>query len=332
MEKGQYQIVQLNDYKLDFIILLISILIITVFSNIILIIAIKRSHTEEVMSASKRPNILMTTIAISSLILIANYCIKFFILVPIILTFNELVCLVIESITSYIFAISLYVISFTMALISIDKYYSFVRVFNNPLDKVSTNLLIKIIWFTSSILSLFFLLKSTVIYYDWGIHSIICYNYVNYLRELNENKYFRILYIVISFTFQYFIPAVIIFVFSLWTVAHFLRKYFQKKEICSELMIALKLILIFVLFIATMTTFHLYANNGVFIFMYDDQDPCLSFINNWSQLYMFMLSFTFHPIIYFGFSRVFWKRFYIHIVQRWINTKSETVRGEVIQI
>ena len=179
MEKGPKQSFQFHDI-LVIIILIITLLIITVISNIIIIIVMKRSHTKEVMSASKRPNILMTTIAISSLVLIANYCIKFFIIIPIILPFNEYLILVIESITNYIFALSLYAISFTMVLISIDQYYSCVQVFNNPLDKVSTNLLIKIIWFASSVLSIFFLLKSCVIYYDWGTESLVCYNYVNY--------------------------------------------------------------------------------------------------------------------------------------------------------
>ena len=155
MEKGVEQIHKITYYKL----LIIIMAIITAFSNIIIIIVMKRSHTEDFTSDRKRHNILMTTIAISSLILIVNHYIKFFIIIPIILPFSGTMCLVIESIVNYIFALSIYVISFTMAILSIDQYYSLNRVFNNPLDKVSTNLLIKLIWLASSVLSIFFLLK-----------------------------------------------------------------------------------------------------------------------------------------------------------------------------
>ena len=331
MEKGSDQIVQLNDYKLLIIILLISILIITFFSNSIIIIVMKRSNSRDAMSASKRSNILMTTIAISGLILITNFSLKIFVLIPIILTFSETMCLVIESIVNYIFALSFYVISFTMALISIDQYYSFVRVFNNTLDKVSTNLLIRIVWLASSVLSVFFLLKNNVLYYDWRTHSLVCYNYVNYLNGLND-KYFRTLYFTIRFILQYVIPALIIFCFSIRTVVYFLRKCFQKKEMCLELMIALRLFLIFLIFIATNSAFHLYTMKSVFKLTYDDQDPCDFFTKNWIQGYLFLLSFSFLPIIYFWFSKMFWKKFYTHIVQRWRDSGSATVRGEIIHL
>ena len=163
--------------------------------------------------------------------------------------------LVIESITNYIFALLLYVTSFTMAFLSIDQYYSLVPVYNNPLDKVSTSLLIKIIWSASSVLSILFLLKGNVIYYEWRTHSLVCFTFVNYLRELNENKIFRILHFVIRFILQYFISAIIIFVLSFGTVVHFLKIYFQKKELGSELMIALRIILIFIIFITSNTIF-----------------------------------------------------------------------------
>ena len=332
MKKGPDYIVQLNDYRLLIIILLITSLIITFFSNIIVIIVMKRSHTEDVMSASKRPNILMTTIAISGLILITNFCFKVFILIPIILNFSEIMCLVIESIVSYIFALSLYVISFTMALISIHQNYSLTRVFNNPLDKVSTKLLLRIIWLASSVLSVFFLLKSNVLYYEWRTHSLVCYNYVNYLNRLNVNKHFRIWYITIRFLLQYVIPALIIFGFSVRTVVYFLRKYFQKKEMCLELVIALRLFLIFVIFIATNSAFHLYTMKSVFKLTYDDQDPCDFFTNNWIQGYLFLLNFTFIPIIYFWFSKGFWKKFYTHIVHRWVDPGIATIRERVIRL
>ena len=292
----------------------------------------KRSHKEEVMSASKRPIILMTTIAISGLLLIANYSLKFFILIPIILNFSEIMCLVIESISNYIFALSLYVISFTMCLISIDQYYSLSRVFNNPLDKVSTNLMIKIIWLSSSVLSLFFLLKSNVLYYEWRTHSFVCINYIHYLNGFYKNKLFKNLYVLIRLILQYIIPAVIIFVFTLRTVIHFLRRYFQKKEMCLELIIALRLFLIFVIFIATNSAFHLYTMKSVFKLTYDDQDPCDFFTNNWIQGYLFLLNFTFIPIIYFWFSKGFWKKFYTHIVHRWVDPGIATIRERVIRL
>ena len=135
---------------------------------------------------------------------------------------------------------------------------------------------------------------------------------------------------VISFLFQYSIPTLIIFVFSFGTVVYLLRKYFQKRKMGSELMISLRLVLIFIIFITSNTIFKLYANKSIFKFIYHGEDPCYNYTNNSTQFIVFMLTITFHPIIYFWFSRVFWKRFYTHIVQRWRGTGRATVRGEVI--
>ena len=149
---------------------------------------------------------------------------------------------------------------------------------------------------------------------------------------MNENQIFRTLYFVIRTILQYLLPALIILVFSLGTIAHFLRKYFQKTKMGSELMITLRLILIFIILIATNTTFHLYVMKSVIKFIFKKEDPCLNFTNDWLKFYMFMFSFAFHPIIYFWFSRVFWKKFYVHIVQRWRDPGMATVREEVIHI
>ena len=153
MDKSFDKSVKFHDFELGIIILLVTVQLITVFSNTIVIIVMKRSHIrQDAMSFSKRTNILMTTIAISGLILIADFSLAFFMIIPIVKPFSQIVSLAIDSIVNYIIVLSLYVKSFTMALISIDQYYSLTRVFKNPLDKISTNLQIKIIWLASSVL------------------------------------------------------------------------------------------------------------------------------------------------------------------------------------
>ena len=336
MDKTFDKILDLNNFQVSIIFLLIFVQIITVLLNIIVIIVMKRSHSRDVMNASKRPNILMTTIAISRIILTTDFAFVFFVIIPIISWVSPNISMIIESLINYIIALSLYVITFTMAVLSIDQYYSLTRVFINPLEKVSTNLLIKIILLSGSVLSFFQIFTRKVYYYDYGTHSIVCSYYENYLHKLSANKSFVIFCNMIMLILQYIIPALIIFVFSFRTIIYFLKKYFQKKETGFELRIALRLFLIFLIFIATNSAFHLFSIKNL-IFKFSDEgqdghDTCSFLSKNWLQYYLFLLSFTFHPIIYFCLNKVFWKMFYIHIVQQWIDSRSKMVGTEVIEI
>ena len=327
MDKSYDKIIHWNNFQISIIWLLIFVQTITIFSNIIIIIVMKRSQTTNAMSASKRPNILMTTIAISGLLVIMDFFIPIFMLVPGLNQIHHNISTILQSLVNYINALTLYVISFTMAFLSIDQYYSLTRVFNNPLDKISTNFLIKMIWLSSSILSLFFLVTNDVYYYEYGTHSLVCSHYESYLNKLSANKSFKATSTIIRLILQYIIPALTIFVFSFRTVVHFLKKYFQKKETGFEMKIVFKLFLIFLIFIATNTAFHLTTiKQLIFNFTKKGQNPCSHTSQNWLQYYMFLLSCLIHPIIYFWFSRVFWKLFYSHILQRTTASLSSTTR------
>ena len=327
MDKSYEKILHLSNFQIAIICILISVQTITVFSNIIVIIVMKRSKTSNDMSASKRPNLLMTTIAISGLLVIFDFFIPIFMLVPGLNQIHHNISMVLQSLVNYINALSLYVISFTMTFLSIDQYYSLTRVFNNPLDKISTNFLLKMIWLTSSILSLFFLVTNDVYYYEYRTHSIVCSHYENYLHKLSANKTFKATSTMTRLILQYIIPVLTIFVFSFRTVVHFLRKYFQRKETGFEMTIVFRLFLIFLIFIATNTAFHLTSiKQLIFNFTKKGQNSCSHTTQNWLQYYMFLLSCLIHPIIYFWFSRVFWKLVYTHILHRTTASRSSTVR------
>ena len=229
MDKCLVVSLQFKDDELAIIILLVSFQIITGFSNIIVIIVIKRCHTRDAMSACKRTIILLTTIAIPGIILIADFDLAVYLIIPLVKlsALSPIVSLVIGSIVNYLIVLSLYLKSFTMALLSIDQYYSLTRIFDkNPLDKISTNLLVKITWLACLVLSLFFLFNNYVYFYEWRTRSLVCYYYENY----SMNKIFIIINGLTMIIFQYIVPALIIFVFSFRTIIYFLKKYFQKNE------------------------------------------------------------------------------------------------------
>ena len=226
--------------------------------------------------------------------------------------------MVIQSFVNYINALSLYVISFTMTTLSIDQYYSLVMVFNNPLDKVSTCFLIKIIWLASSILSIVFLITDKVYYYDYRTRSLVCSQCENYL--LIEIKTFATYSTSIRIILQYIIPALLIFVFSFRTVVHLLKKYFQNRGTGIEKTIVFKLFLIFLIFIATNSAFHM-TSIKILIFNFKETSSysCIQVSQNFDVMYMyymFLLSCLIHPIIYFWFSKTYLKLFYTHILQR----------------
>ena len=105
------------------------------------------------------------------------------------------------------------------------------------------------------------------------------------------NNIFVIFCMITMVTFQYIIPALIIFVFSFRTVFHFLKQYFRKNETGFELSIALRLFLIFLIFIANNSAFHLFSIKIVLNFSFDtsfeNQDPCLTIPQNWVKYCVF---------------------------------------------
>ena len=169
--------IQFDNFQFAIQIILVTVQTITVLLNIIIIIVMKRSQTT---NESHRRNILMTAIAISGLIVIIDFFIPPFMLVPLLNQINHNISMILQSLVNYINALSLYVISFTMTAFCIDHYYSIVLVFDNPLGKASTSLLIKIIWLESSVLSIFFIITDDVYYCDYRTRSLVCSQYENY--------------------------------------------------------------------------------------------------------------------------------------------------------
>ena len=312
MNKSFERVLYFTDFQYYIIIFLVFVSYVTVISNVVIIIVMIKARSSNAMSASRRPNILMTNIAISAILILGNFFIPITLIVPGLNLINPTISVYFQSLVNYVNALSLYVISLTMMFLSYDQYFSLTNVFHNPLDKISTKLLIKIIWISSALLSTFFLVTNDVHQLDLKHRSLICTHYEDYMHGLSTNKSFKASSTIIRLTLQYFIPAVTIFVLSIKTIFHFALNYFQKKENRLEFPVILRLILIFLIFISTNTSFHLTSiKQLIFNFTRKGQNPC-DISSTWINYYLFLLSSLFHPIIYFWFSKHFRQLFYTH--------------------
>jgi len=109
----------------------------------------------------------------------------------------------IQSITSYLDATTLYVTSITMTVIAFDRYYMIVMPLNqNPFDTISSKLLLIIIWFSSLLLSIPFFVTRDIHSVNYRNLSLDCYQ----KKELIETPLMsEITFIKITRLFRFFI-------------------------------------------------------------------------------------------------------------------------------
>ena len=297
--------------------LLLVILIIlqtfSMISNIIVIKVMRASRSTSPLSSSKRPNILMTNIATSGLLVIIDFFLPIFIIVPGLNLLNPKLNLYIQSLVNYTNALSLYVVSFSMAFLSLEQYFSLTRVFNNPLDKISTCSLVKSIWLSSALFSIFFVVTNDVYYFNYKNYSLICSHYENYMKGLSDNRQFRASSTIIRIVLQYILPALTIFTFSMKTITHLISNSFRNSENSYHFSLIFRLLSIFLIFILTNSAFHMNSiRNLVYNLRYDKQVPCSVNAKNWLSYYLFLLTCQLYPVIYFWFSKHFRKLFCTH--------------------
>lgn len=171
-------VVNLSDFDLATLIVLILVQVISALCNILIILVILKFPHKKT-----RQRLLMTNIAFCALIVIFETSVPFFIVVPLLIDVSSRVALAVVSIGSYLDALSLYALSITLTLISCDQYFLLVDVFSTPLNRVSTKWLMIAIWSFSSLISVPFLVKNEIYYFKYNNQSFICY-YMTYDNKL----------------------------------------------------------------------------------------------------------------------------------------------------
>ena len=221
-------VVNLSGFELGTLIMLILMQVVSVLSNILILVVIVKARHLSTGHKLTRQRILMTNIAFCALLVIFEASLPFFILVPILIGVSSTLIMVIESIGSYLDALSMYALSITMTLISCDQYFLLINVFCAPLNKMSTKWIMISIWFFSAIVSIPFMIKNEVYYFDYSHRSFICsyMTYDNWLQVLSENHQFVMASTIFRLVLEYIIPAVTIFCFSLLVVIKFLCNRF----------------------------------------------------------------------------------------------------------
>ena len=161
-------------------------------------------------SSIKRPKVLMTNIAFCDMLSIVLSIGTRFLVFPIVIKIDVLSSHMIQSMSNYLIATTLYVTSITTTIIVCDRYFALNIVFYNPLDRIHTKVLLAVIWIASVVLSLPFLVVSDIYYFDYTNKTLICFNSQNYLNSLNSDKTFKQMTRLFRFVMQFVIPALII--------------------------------------------------------------------------------------------------------------------------
>ena len=111
------------------------------------------------------------------------------------------------------------------------RYYALKRVFNNPIDKLSTCTIIKIIWAVSMFLSIPFIVSIDIDYWDYTNLSVICksmHNYKNmttnityivdgdipFFDQIMNKQYIVISTRLMSMIVEFIIPTLVVGFFS----------------------------------------------------------------------------------------------------------------------
>ena len=123
-EKDFVKHLHMNTMQQIIIYVLFVIQTVSVISDIIAIKVILFSIKQNVYKNNKRAKILMTNIAYSGLLMTIGSCYSLFIVVPVLVnTGQPLIISIVQSMANYFNALSLYVISISITVLSCDQYF-----------------------------------------------------------------------------------------------------------------------------------------------------------------------------------------------------------------
>ena len=117
--------------------LLFLIQFLSLISNIFIVKFLQKIIKPNPIYRNNRPIILMANIAFSGFLLNLNFILTLFMINPFLVDNHLMIASIVNSVMYYLNALSLFVISLSMTLLSCDQYFVFTRVFTNPMDNIS---------------------------------------------------------------------------------------------------------------------------------------------------------------------------------------------------
>ncbi len=308
-----HKFVNLDPVLLTILIVLIIGVLITLMSNLFTcVIFFSRKNRES------RAKFLLGNIAFSDIIYILVFIMPLMVIMPSIIEKNVIISHIIQSITNFINATTLYVTSITMTVIALDRYYVIVFTeIENPLDKFSSKILLLIIWILSLLLSTPFLVTNDIYYFNYKKLAIECLSDGNYLKNLTliNEQLFKHISRKSRFILQYVIPIVLISYFYSRIIYHLFRKRnsdirisnirFQKKVWkTTKMLIAVVVFTVcnFAFYFTVMKNLLNFENKNHNSCVISTSLSCISYI-------IFITSCLLNPIIYWWMSSNFRKDF-----------------------
>ena len=298
-------------YRLDrlqkpLLLLLFFIQFLSLISNIFIAKFIAKTLKPNLIYRNQRPIILMANIAFSGFLLNLIFLLAIIFINPFLVDTHLSIASIVQSLMYYILALSLFVISLSMTVLSCDQYFAFTRVFSNPMDNISNKNMLIIIWTPSLLLSVPYFLVNDVYYFGYEDVSIVCYHFNNYLSDLNKNKAFLETTTLFIAIFQYLIPAISISAFFIMIIVDFIKKKYFNCDSYLKIRVIARLITVFTLFIIVNSTFQ---TDSVRELIYNKQNidlrPCLVDTYFIYCYFAFFVANLLYPVIYFWMRRDF---------------------------
>ena len=292
----------LDDLKKFLLISLIVIQILSIVSNVFIVKYIsKTKRNMEFNYRNRRSIILMSNIALSGSLLTLDFLVPIFLINPFLVDRHPLTASIVQSVYYYVNTLTLFLISISMTVLSIDQYFAFTRIFTNPLDDIKTKHIMIFIWISSLLLSVPFAVYNDVFYFGFNDFSIVCFHPNHYFTELNENKAFLYVVFLFMFVVQYCIPALSILALFIMIIIDFIKTHYFKYDSNVKFKMISRMILIFTLFIVSNTTFHINSLRQVY-YTSDkiDQVTCPIDTLFIYCFYIFFVTVLLFPVYYFG--------------------------------
>ncbi|CAG2172285.1 unnamed protein product [Oppiella nova] len=166
----------------------------------------------------------MLTIILCDCLMAFEIIIRQYLVIPVVdmtLPFTPNAIYIVQSIDNYIDATILYVQSFTLVVLSWDRYYGICRPLCNPFDRLSSRTIYVCICTVSLILSVPFVVTSYVYYFDYQSKTLVCLdNSEQYMPVLNQNMVFKQSTRLFRLFMEFIIPALLVTYFTLRIIIH----------------------------------------------------------------------------------------------------------------
>ena len=250
----------LSQYQMTALYIIFSTQITGSISNIICILFVTQLKSSK---TANRPKLLMANIAFSDTLLTYNTLIPCYLIIKQLIKNHQFIAHLFQSFHNYLDAISLYSTSITFTIIGCDRYYAITKVFNNPFDNISTKILFIIIWLSSILMSVPFIVTNDVDYFDFTDTTLYCINDGKYLFELTSNRLFIEFIFALRIIVDFLIPTILVSWFSvkiIFRLFDYYRKALKGIRVTTDFQrceITKRLIAVLFIFIIKNTAYYL---------------------------------------------------------------------------